>query len=466
MDHLHRYAGITQPIEVCVVGSGGFGRSFLAQSMRVRTVSVRVAVDLTPAIAAEAFASVGVETQEIAQCHTPAEAAAAWEQGRCIAAGDVATVLGLPLQLLVEATGHPEAGARHARLAIEAGLHVALASKEVDSVVGPELSRLARAQGRVVTPVDGDQPALLIGLVTWAQALGFTVLSAGKSSEYDFVFDAATETMHSNGVSVDVPGFGAQFALEETAVGAVGARVQARAEICAALPQRAVPDLCELQVVANSTGLLADVAPLHAPIARPAEVPDLFASQAEGGLFARDGAIDVFHCLRRPDELSFAGGVFVVVRCDDAPTWDLLLGKGHVLSRDRRRAMVYNPRHLLGLEALTSVLDAAVLGVSSGAQAPQPRLDLVARSTRALAAGTVLTMGGHHHTIDGTAAELVPAAPLAAGTPAPFYLVGNRRLVRDIAAGQLICFDDVEIAPDSELLRLRRQQDAAFFPAR
>src|SRR6218665_522357 len=78
MDHLHRYAGVTQPIEVCVVGSGGFGRSFLAQSTRVRTVSTRVAVDLTPAIAAEAFASVGVETQDIAQCHTPAEAAAAW----------------------------------------------------------------------------------------------------------------------------------------------------------------------------------------------------------------------------------------------------------------------------------------------------------------------------------------------------------------------------------------------------
>lgn len=462
MDHLHRYAGVTQPIEVCVVGSGGFGRSFLAQSTRVRSVSTRVAVDLTPAIAAEAFAAIGVAADRVAQCHTPAEAAAAWQQGLCIAADDVATVLGLPLQVMVEATGHPEAGARHARLAIEAGLHVALASKEVDSVVGPELSRLARAKGRVVTPVDGDQPSLLIGLVTWAQALGFTVLSAGKSSEYDFVFDAGTETMLSNGASVAVPGFGVHFALGE---GAVGARVQARAEICAALPQRAVPDLCELQVVANSTGLLADVAPLHAPIARPAEVPDLFASQAEGGLFAREGAIDVFHCLRRPDELSFAGGVFVVIRCDDAPTWDLLAGKGHVLSRDKRRAMVYLPRHLLGLEAMTSVLDAAVLGVSSGAQAPQPRLDLVARSTRALAAGTELTMGGHHHTIDGTAAELVPAAPLAAGTPAPFYLVGNRRLVRDIAPGQLICFDDVAIDPSSELLQLRQQQDAAFFPA-
>lgn len=461
MDHHHRYASVTSAVEVCVVGSGGFGRSFLAQAMRVPAVNARVAVDLQPEIAAEGWRSIGVDAARIALCHTPQEAAEAWERGLYIAAGDVATVLGLPLQVMVEATGHPEAGARHARLAIEAGLHVALASKEVDSVVGPELSRLARAKGRVVTPVDGDQPSLLIGLVTWAQALGFEVLAAGKSSEYDFVFDAAAERMHSNGAAIDVAGFGAYWALGEQAVAPL---VHARAALCAALPQRAVPDLCELQVVANSTGLAPDTPALHAPIARATEVPDLFGTAAEGGLFGKTCTIDVFNCLRAPDELSFAGGVFVIVRCDDAPTWDLLHGKGHVLSRDRSRAMVYIPRHLLGLEAMTSVLDAAVHGVSSGAQAPQPRLDLVARSTRALAAGTVLTMGGHHHTIDGTAAELVPAGPLSAGQPAPFYLVGNRRLVRDVAAGALIHYDDVEIDPASELLQLRLQQDAAFFP--
>jgi predicted homoserine dehydrogenase-like protein len=460
MDHLHRYAGVNEPIEVCVVGSGGFGRSFLAQASRVRTISARVAVDREPEIAAEGWHSIGVDADRVALCRTPQEAADAWARGLNIAAGDVQVVLGLPLQVMVEATGHPEAGARHARLAIEAGLHVALASKEVDSVVGPELSRLARARGRVVTPVDGDQPSLLIGLVTWAQTLGFEVLSAGKSSEYDFVFDASSERMHSNGVDIDVAGFGAHWALGTQAVAPL---VQARAALCHALPQRAVPDLCELQVVANSTGLMPDAPALHAPIARASEVPDLFGTLDEGGLFRQTGAIDVFNCLRAPDELSFAGGVFVVVRCDDAPTWELLLGKGHVLSRDRSRAMVYIPRHLLGLEAMTSVLDAAVHGVSSGAQAPQPRLDLVARTTRALAAGTVLTMGGHHHTIDGTAAELVPAGPLAAGTPAPFYLVGNRRLVRDVDAGALIHYDDVEIDPASELLKLRLQQDAAFF---
>ncbi|MET0350473.1 MAG: homoserine dehydrogenase, partial [Rhizobacter sp.] len=221
---------------------------------------------------------------------------------------------------------------------------------------------------------------------------------------------------------------------------------------------------CELQVVANSTGFSPDTPALHAPIARITEVPTIFAPVAEGGIMAKAASLDVFHCLRAPGEVSLAGGVFVIVRCDDAETWDLLLGKGHVLSRDGRRAMMYIPRHLLGLEAATSVLDAVVHGRSTGAQQPRPNLDLVVRATRNLLAGSLLEMGGHHHSIDGTAAELVPAAPLGAGVPVPFYLAANRRLVRDVAAGQAICFDDIVVDPTSELLALRRQQDAAFFP--
>lgn len=461
MNFLTHYAAAGRPVETCVVGSGGFGRSFLAQALRIPLVNCRVAVDREAGIAAEALRSIGLDAGRIAVCETPTQAAAAWASGQHIAAGDVAVVLGLPLDLLIEATGHPEAGARHARLAVEAGLHVALASKEVDSVVGPELARLAQEKGRVVTPVDGDQPALLIGLITWAQTLGLEIVAAGKSSEYDFVFDAKTETMESNGKRIPVPGFELLSTLGD---GQVANLARARAEACANLPQRAVPDLCELLVVANATGLKPDRKELHAPIARITEVPTVFVPATAGGLLARAGTLDVFHCLRAADEVSLAGGVFVVVRCDDEETWQLLEGKGHVLSRDRSHAMLSIPRHLLGLEAATSVLDAVVHGRSGGAQRPTPVLDLVARATRSLKAGTRLEMGGHHHSIDGTAAELVPAAPLGAGVPVPFYLAANRPLVRDVAAGQPICFDDIAVEPGSELLALRRQQDAHFFP--
>lgn len=461
MNYQKRYAHIQKPIETCVVGSGGFGRSFLAQGLRVPLLNARIAVDTSTEIAVQALTSIGIDAMNIAVCTTEPQALAAWNQGKYLACADLQLGLSLPFDLMVEATGHPEAGATHCRLAIEAGKHVALASKEVDSVIGSELVRQAQRKGKIVTPVDGDQPALLIGLITWAQTLGFEILSAGKSSEYDFVYDSQRETIFSNGLEINAPGFAKLWDTNQVAEPL--SVVHARAQACAALPQRAVPDLCELLVVANSTGMYADTPALHAPILRVHEVPTFFALQAEGGIFNQTGVLDVFHCLRKPDELSFAGGVFVVIRCEHEESWALLKGKGHILSADGHRAMVYIPRHLLGLEAATSVLDAVALGESSGAQSPQPIVDLIARATKPLRAGSTLTMGGHHHLIDGAQAELMRAAPLTENTPAPFYLIANRQLIRDIAPGQTICYGDVSIEAHSELLKLRRQQDAEFF---
>ncbi len=103
--------------------------------------------------------------------------------------------------------------------------------------------------------------------------------------------------------------------------------IVARRDRLTAWPHRTVPDLCELALIANATGLKPDVPSLHAPIARTLELPELLRPRAEGGILERSGVVDIFNCLRRSDEISFAGGVFVVVRCDDRSTWRVLRGK-------------------------------------------------------------------------------------------------------------------------------------------
>ncbi|MBD8066145.1 flagellar biosynthesis protein FlgA [Devosia sp. PTR5] len=450
-----------EPVQTCIVGTGGFGRSFLAQGRRVPLMHTRVAVDVSAEIAAASMRSAGIAEADIRICNSTTEARAAWDAGTYIAAGQLETVLDLPLDVVVEATGHPEAGARHVRLAVEAGHHVALVSKEVDSVVGPELARLARSRGRFVSPVDGDQPSLLIGLVTWAEVIGLDIVAAGKSSEYDFIFDPAAGRLTSNGRTVDAPGFADWLTLGDRDCAEVAA---GRAAAAAELPQRAVPDLCEMTVVANATGLMPDRPDLHAPIAAIGEVADFFATRKDGGLLDGTRRLDVFHCLRLPNEVSFAGGVFVVVNCDDESTWTMLREKGHVLSRSGRTAMLHIPRHLLGLEAATTVLEMALRGVSSGAQDPRHHVDLVAHADADLPAGTVLTMGGHHHAIDNVSSRMVPAGALGADSPVPFYLAAGARLTRPVTKNTPIRLGDLEIDPNSELSVLRRQQDEAFFP--
>lgn len=457
--HAH-YAGIAEPVETCLVGSGSFGRSYLAQSRRTRLVNARIAVDVTAEAAGKAFAAAGFEPADIALCETMAEVKAAWNTGKCVAAASLDIVMELPFALLVEATGSPEAATRHSLAAIDAKRHVALVSKEADSVVGPGLARLARDKGVVLTPVDGDQPSLLIALASWAEVIGLQIIAAGKSSEYDFVLDAATGDVTCNGVTRSLPALREYWLPGSRSIVATAAE---RARILGeAFPLRAVPDLCEMTLVANALGFSADAAGFHAPPARVPELADLFAERSEGGLMGGTRRIDVFHHLRLAEEASFAGGVFIVVRSDNAETWEMLAGKGHVVSRSSKTAALYLPRHLLGVEVATSILDAAGLGRSGYGDDYRPRQDLIAVAQRDLAAGTILKMGGHHHSIDGVGAEVRSATTLADDRPAPFYLVADRPLVRAVRAGEAIRLGDVEIANESRLLAMRRRQDALF----
>lgn len=458
--NFHTYFAEAEVVETCVVGTGDFGRTFLVQGLRVPLMNARVAIDVDAERAADAIRSVGVGEDSIAICRTEAEAEAAWAAGKYVAAGDIGIVLGLPFGVVVEATGHPEGGARHARMAIEAGKHVVMVSKEADSVVGPGLALLARQNGVVITPVDGDQPSLLISLVTWAELLGFEVVAAGKSSEYDFVYDAEAGTLTSNGVTVDAAAFAGLDRLKDADAAGLA---QARSQAAAAFDQHLVPDLCEMTLVANATRLNFDRDNFHAPIARIDEVPSFLSMKADGGVLESSGVLDVFHCLRAPDEISFAGGVFVVVRVEDKAAWDILAKKGHVVSRNGSTAMVYNPRHLLGLEAATCVLAAATHGASQGMSTPTHRFDLIARAEVDLPAGTILAASGHHHRIEGVSGLVVPARRLAPDAPAPFYMAANRKLLRPVKRGETILLADIEIDERSEMLALRQMQDVHFF---
>lgn len=459
LNHLLRYrhAGL---VEVCLAGTGGFGRTLLVQSAAIPTLSVRILVEKNADIAADVLRGIGLGEDKFAVCTTFEEAQAAWTRGTIVITDDLAHVIDLPFDVLVEATGHPDAGARHARMAVEAVRHIAVVSKEVDSVIGPGLARMAQNRGRVATPVDGDQPSLLIDLITWSQVLGLEILAAGKSSEYDFVLDPEISTVTCNGRGVALPEMAATLSGDDANL---RDRVARRNVIASMFDQRLPADLCELSIVANATGFLPDRPDLHAPLARIQEIPALFRPKPEGGLFEGTRVLDVFHCLRLPNELSLAGGVFVVVRCSDAETWKMLGEKGHILSPDGRTAMLTNPRHLLGVEAATTILDAAVLGETSGGADPAHHVDLVAVATADLPEGSVLAMGGHHHTIENVAARILPARALDDDAPAPFYLAANRKLMHSVAEGAFVTMKDLDLSGEEDLLDLRRMQDRLFF---
>ena len=443
------------PGSVALVGAGEFGATFLAQARRIPDLDVRLVCDRDPQRAHAALRRAGYAVTE---CRTRAQALAALERGAVALIEDLGLATDLPIRAVVEATGDPEAAAATAEQALASGWHVALVTKEAEIVVGPILARRARAAGLVHTPVDGDQPSLLLGLVARARLLGLPVIAAGKSTESDYVYDAGRGTVSCWGRCAEVPGYERLFRAEP------GLRECVAERPVASLETATAPDLCEMAIVANHSDLEPDRPEFHAPVARVRELPDLFRPRAERGLLDRTGAVDVFTCLRRPDELSFAGGVFVVVEAPDAETGRLIAGKGIPASDDGRHLLLHNPVHLLGMEAPASLLAALRLGRGTGGEDVRPRFDLVARARRELQSGEPLDLGPRH-ALPMADPLVLPARALGPDAPVPYYIAAGGRVRRPVPQGRVLTLDDVEIDEGRALVRLRREQDASFAAA-
>lgn len=446
-----------RPYRALLIGCGQFGRTFVAQARRLPQLEVAAVCDREPERAAEVLRDAGLGPDGVTLCPSRDAALAALAAGRTALIEDPELVDGAPIDIVVEATGSPEAGARNAKRALEEGRHVAIVTKETEVVVGPILRRIADDAGLVHTIVDGDQPSLLVKLVAWARRLGLPIVAAGKATEYDAVIDPVTGHVTSCGEVMVRPALEMHWTLGSSDPDAA---LAARHAVLDGIARHTVPDLCELGIVANATGLFPDVPGLHAPVLRTLELPAVFRPRVDGGILGREGALDAFICLRRPDELSFAGGVFVVCACPDAESGRLFAEKGLPVSADGRYVMLHNPVHLLGAEAVVSVLDACERGHAS-AEEVAPRVDLIAYASEALGAGTRLDIAARH-AIPRTRPELVPAAALRGDRPVPYYLSAGATLARDVAAGAAITLDDLRLSEGSTLLDLRRRQDATF----
>lgn len=464
--HYKKIFQTSRVIKVGLIGTGSFGSSFLFQAQAISQIDVVAVCDRDVSIARQACVKIGIAEEQLAVCSTIAEVQAAIERGLVAVMEDPLLMMDTSVAVVVEATGMPEVGAVHAKTALEHGKHVVMVNKEADVTVGPILARLATDQGVVYTPADGDQPSLLLGLISWAETLGFEIVCAGKSSERDFVYDVAAGTVSNGQEWVEVVEEGMWKLWDILFPGEVEKFIEQRRQTLSTIPQVTLPDLAEMAIVINSTEFGYDAARFHAPIARITELPEVLRSREAGGILESNGVVDIVNCLRRTGEVSLAGGVFVVIKCHDKSTWELLAEKGHVVSRDRTHALIYRPQHLLGLEIATSILSAAVLGHATGGREMRPRVDLGIRATTPLKSAQQLVMDGPRHSIPGMGSELVPAGVHQSDQPIPFYLAANNKLKTDVPADTLLTYGMVELNLDSELWHLKQWQDNTFMEAR
>ncbi len=448
IEALRQRASTGKPVKVALIGAGRFGTTVAAQLSQMKALQLSVVCDLRAENARgawEAFGGVDAAnrllTSDLAD-----DVATAIGEGRPVATTSIASAVAAPVDVVVEATGLPEIAARTALGAIQNRHHVVMVTVEADVLIGSLLRRYADAAGVVYTLADGDQPAVTKRLCDWAEALGYEIVAAGRGTRF-YPSDAIglpEEAFARYGFSDDLV---TRRRFNPQMYNSFRDGSKAQIEMCA---------------LANVTGLVPDKRGMHEPSAGVGDLPRLFALRHDGGLLERSGVVELANCVGPDGEDmpgSQANGVFVVIRThnpilgEDLPFYGLP-GSGVAVGTGGYAAF-YRPFHLCGIETPMSVAEAALLGRATAAALPTPVADVIAVAKRDLRAGDLLDgSGGKNVRAVIERAEVARAERLL-----PEGLAYRVPVRRDVARGEPITYDMVDLSEDSVAVRLRREQD-------
>ena len=431
-------AAAGRPITVGVIGAGKFGAMFLAMAVRRPGVHVAAIADLSPERARANLERIGWEKERAAARSLDAALAS----GGTFVTEDAALVNDPRIEVVVESTGNPAAGIRHALAAIAARQHVVMVNVEADVLAGPALAARAAKAGVVVSMAYGDQPALVCELVDTIRAMGLPVVAAGKGTKYLPRFhDSTPET---------VWGFYGLSA-EDAAKGGMN-------------PQMFNSFLdgtksgIEMAAIANATGLEPPEDGLLFPPCGVGDLPHLLRPVAEGGILPRKGVVEVISSLER-DSRPVAGdlrwGVYATFEGETDYIRRCFGEYGVRTDESGRYAALWRPYHLIGLELAVSVASVALRQEPTGCSL-EWRGDVAATAKRDLKAGEVL---------DGEGGAMVwgkciPATRALRENTLPIGLAHGVRLLRDVPRGASLRQSDVALDETSEAVRLRREMES------
>jgi len=426
------------PVRIGLIGAGKFGSMVLAQVQRVAGVHVVGIADL----------DVGKARASLQRVGWPAEAYAAKSLDDALKSvstfvlDDAAKLNAFPgVECIIEATGHPIAGVRHALDAIEHGKHVVMVNVEADVLCGPLIARRAHAKGVVYSMAYGDQPAIICELVDWVKSCGFELTAAGKGMNFEPRYRYSTPDT--------VWGFFG-WTPEQVAKGDFNAKMYnsftdgTKAAI-------------EMAAVANGTGLDCPEDGLAFPPAGVHDLAKVFRPAADGGRLARSGLLDIA-ASQEPDGREVVNniryGVFVTFKARDEYARACFAQYGLLTDPSGWYGSMWRPFHMIGLETSISVLSATLRGEATGSSL-EFRADAVATAKKDMRAGDMLDGEGGF----AVWAKAIPASRSLAIRALPIGLAHNVKLKRSVAKDQIVSFDDVELVKDLDVVALRQEME-------
>ncbi len=421
-DHLKELEAANTPIAVGLVGCGQMGSGFVHMTWQMPGMKTVAIADIDVNRPLKTYESLGISGDDVCVTNDDEEAAQALAQGKVLVTQDALLLTRTPgVDILLEATGSTEVGAKVAWHSIMNKKHVVMLNVETDVTVGPYLHKLAKNVGVVYTVASGDEPGECKKLFDFSSSLGFEVvcLGKGKNNPIDY---------HATPASCEAEALGKGMNPKMLAAFKDGSKT-----------------MVELAAMSNATGLAPDVPGAHGPKANLDELNKVFVPKEDGGILSQRGCVEY-------TTGNVAPGVFIIITTDDPAIRDemkfVAMGPGPYY-------MLYRPYHLTSIETPISVAEAVIYG--------EPTLvsdrmvsEVVAIAKRDLEPGQVLdTIGGFdfynriYEYEEAKAARGVPMGLTPGGT-----------VLKPIKQDEMITYDNFAPDPTRFAYKLRQLQDA------
>ena len=433
-----------RPIQVGLIGAGKFGSMFISQAHGTPGMRLAGIADLSAERAVASLKRSGYPEDKYDGSLSMSIRDGIKSSVTAITTDSAELIATPEIDVILEVTGSPAAGVRHALLCCEHKKHIVMINVEADVLAGPLLARKAKEAGIIYSMAYGDQPALIAELVDWARAAGFKVVCAGKGTKHLPQYHYSTpDTVWSY--------YG--FTKEQLSTGDFNKQMfnSFLDGTKSALEMAAVANGCDLKPPTD--GLLFPPCGVH-------DLPEVLKPTSQGGQLEQYGTVEVVSCLEKDGRAVFNDlrwGVYVIIEAPGEYQRECFAQYGMKTDSSGRFAAQYKPYHLIGLELGVSVANIMCRGEPTG-QTRTWAADVVATAKKDLKTGEKLD-GEGGFTVYG---KLMPARDSLAMEGLPIGLAHGLILKGDVKKDQKISWQDVEYSEATQAVAVRREMEASF----
>ena len=429
---------LQKPVRVGLIGAGKFGSMILSQARHIEGLIISAVADLNVEKAKDSFNRVGWDTSN---CFATS-INDAMVSGKTWITENAADVLKVPeIECVIEATGDPLFGVRHALMAIENTKHVIMVNVEADVLCGPYLNQKAIENNVVFSMAYGDQPAAICELVDWVRTNGFELVAAGKGMNFQ---------PHYRYLTPDTVWDYFGWTKGEVSTGDFNPKMYnsftdgTKAAI-------------EMAAVANATGLDCPEDGLSFYPAGIHDLSTIFKPIANGGRLTKSGLVDIAASREldgRNVYNNICYGMFVTFKAPNKYTRDCFRQYGLLTDETGWYASMWRPFHMIGLETNTSILSTVLRNEPTGSSLVWNG-DAVATAKHDLSMGDILDGEGGYCVW----AKAIPAKVSSRIRALPIGLAHNVKLKNPVKKDEIVSIDDVELLNVDDIISYRKNME-------